>query len=113
MLIAYSLMVKLVANQFLVFRVAALCNFHLLMLVGRFRVSLLLFSCEFDFGCVLRTLCSMRESSPRVLDQESPERPRRACSQAMLCTARVVAYFVGLWCLLHVLLWLVGCMFSS
>ena len=39
--------------------------------------------------------------------------PRRACLQAMLCAASVVADFVGLWCLLHVLLYSVGCMFSS
>ena len=39
MLIAYSLMVKLVANQFLVFRVAAVCNFPLLMLVVYFALS--------------------------------------------------------------------------
>ena len=31
------------------------------------------FLCEFDSDCVLRTLCSMRASSPRVLDQESPQ----------------------------------------
>ena len=91
-----------------------LCWLYIFPFHGRSLPSLFVaFLCEFDSDCVLRTLCSMRASSLRVLDQASPERPRRACSQAMLCTASVVADFVGLWCLLHVLLWLVGCMFSS
>ena len=91
-----------------------LCWLYILRFPRRSLPSLFVaFLCEFDSDYVLRPLCSMRASSPRVLDQESPERPRRACSQAMLCTARVVADFVGLWCLLHVLLYLVDCVFSS
>ena len=39
MLIAYSLMVKLVANQFVVLGVGAVCNFPLLMLVVYFSLS--------------------------------------------------------------------------
>lgn len=59
--------VKLVANQFLDFGVAAVCHFPLLMLVVYFALSwsvaseflCCFFSCEFDSSCVLRTLCSM------------------------------------------------------
>ena len=39
MLIAYSLIVKLVANQFLVFGVAVVCNFNQLKPVAYFALS--------------------------------------------------------------------------
>ena len=51
-----------------------LCWLYILRFPGRSLPSLFVaFLCEFDSDCVLRTLCSMRASSSRVLDQESPQ----------------------------------------
>ena len=53
MLIAYSLMIKLVGNQFVVLGVAAVCNFPLLMLVVYFSLSWSVaseFICSFFVG---------------------------------------------------------------
>ena len=69
-----------------------LCWLYILRFPGRSLPSLFVaFLCEFDSDCVLGFSIKSRHRAPR-----------RACLQAMLCAASVVADFVGLWCLLHV-----------
>ena len=95
-----------------------LCWLYIFPFPGRSLPSFLVaFFVRIWFWFMLRTWCCMRASSPRVLDQESPQSAPGELARRLCFVPRewshIFQCFVGLWCLLHVFLWLVGCMFSS